>query len=61
MRAAVSLIILTILACAVLASHQRKPFPLLVQASAPRHDATFVCSPTIPLDARKLKAKETIA
>lgn len=33
MKPAIALIILTIAACAVLASHQRKPFPLLIDAN----------------------------
>lgn len=42
MRVAVAFIILTILGCAALASHQHKPFPLLVDEA---EAVTIVCNP----------------
>lgn len=47
MRLLAAIIILTIFACAALASHQRKPFPLLVDASAPLMPGVMVCKPLL--------------
>lgn len=54
MRFAIALIVLTIFACAALASHQHKPFPLLVDADAPVSTEVMVCRPML-FDPRREK------
>lgn len=54
MRRAALLLVATIFACALLASHQRKPFPLLIDEA---HATSIVCNPTIPRDIKAERFK----
>lgn len=53
-QALVLFLILVVLASALLASHQRKPFPLLVDEA---HATMIVCNPVLVPDVRKQRAK----